>query len=303
MAAPELTGRTPKQREPVMMTFAVDPSLVPDFEELEAFTRQLPETDGVPMESPWHFASIHLLIDILTYVWRDRNDFFCGGNMFLYYSRRHVRSEDFKGPDFFYVHGVDRQRPRRFWVVWEEGGKYPDLIIEHLSPSTAEADRTTKKELYEQTFHTPEYFCYDPDTRRLEGWNLVKGHYQALVPNERGWLWSNVLQLWLGEWVGEFQGQRGTWLRFYDKQGRLVPLQVEVEQQKAVAENLRAEAEKRRAEAEKQRAETEKERAETEKQQAEAEKQRAESAEAELAKLKASLAQKGIVLETPPEAP
>ena len=66
-----------------------------------------------------------------------------------------------------------------FWVVWEEDGKYPDLIIEHLSHSTAKADRTTKKELYEKTFHTQEYYCYDPYSRKLDGWSLVDGQYQA----------------------------------------------------------------------------------------------------------------------------
>ena len=284
MAAPEPTGRTTKKREPIRMTIAVDPSLVPDFEELDAFTRQLPETDGVPLESPWHLAAINLLIEILTYLWRDRSDFFVGGNMFLYYSLRHVRNEDFKGPDFFYVSGVDRHRPREFWVVWEEGGKYPDLIVEFLSRTTAEADRTTKKTLYEQIFHTPEYYCYDPDEHRLEGWHLVNSKYQAMIPNERGWLWSDVLQLWLGNWAGEYQGQQGIWLRCYDAKGQLIPLKAEAEQQRAEAEHLRAEAEQRRAEAERLRAE--------------AERQQAEAARAEVQRLKARLAE----LETRPNS-
>src|SRR5437899_5383183 len=152
------TSAASKEREAVQVPVVAARNSTPDFAALEAFTRQLPETDGVPLESPWHFASINLLIDILTYLWRDRNDFFCGGNMFVYYSLRHVRSEEFKGPDFFYVSGVDRQRPREFWVVWEEDGKYPDLIIELLSHSTARGDRTTKKELYEKTFRTQEYY-------------------------------------------------------------------------------------------------------------------------------------------------
>jgi Uma2 family endonuclease len=250
----------------------------PDFAALEAFTRQLPETDGVPLESPWHFASISLFIESLNYRWRDRNDFYCGGNMFLYYSPRHVRNEDFKGPDFFYVCGVDRHRPREFWVVWEEDGKYPDLIIELLSHSTAKADRTTKKDLYEKTFHTQEYYCYDPYTRKLEGWDLVKRQYRAMVPNERGWLWSDVLQLWLGEWVGEYQGQPGVWLRFYDSNGELVPIKAEAVQQEVETEQQRADAEQQRADGEQQRA---------------------DAAEAELARLKAFLAEKGIGLETP----
>jgi Uma2 family endonuclease len=292
MAAPESTKGSAKEREPVMMTFAIDPSLVPDFEELEAFTRQLPETDGVPLESPWHLASITLMIETLNYLWRDRTDFFCGGNMFLYYSRDHVRSEDFKGPDFFFVGGVDRFRPREFWVVWEEDGKYPDLIIEYLSRTTAQVDRTIKKTLYEQTFRTPEYFIYDPDQHRLEGWHLVGEKYQPMIPNERGWLWSNVLQLWLGNWTGEYQGQRGTWLRCYDSKGQLIAIWGEAEKQKAEAEHLRAEAEQRRAETERQRAKAEQERAETEK-------QRADAAEAELARLKALLTEKGLGVDTP----
>ncbi|ASC69511.1 Hypothetical Protein XM38_004380 [Halomicronema hongdechloris C2206] len=40
------------------------------------------------------------------------------------------------------------KRPRRSWVVWEEGGQYPDLIIELLSPATAQVDHTLKKTLY-----------------------------------------------------------------------------------------------------------------------------------------------------------
>ena len=233
MAAPESTEGSTKKREPVMMTFAVDPSLVPDFEELDAFTRQLPETDGVPLESPWHLAAINLMIEILNYVWRDRNDFFCGGNMFLYYSRKHVRSEDFKGPDFFYVSGVERFRPREFWAVWEEYGKYPDLIIEYLSRTTAEIDRTSKKTLYEQIFRTPEYYIYDPEQHRLEGWSLVRDKYEAMIPDERGWIWSDVLQLWLGNWVGEYQEQKGIWLRCYDRNGQLVPIRAEAERQRA----------------------------------------------------------------------
>jgi Uma2 family endonuclease len=43
-------------------------------------------------------------------------------------------------------------------VVWEEGGRYPEVIFEFLSPSTRQADRTVKKELYEQVFRTPEYY-------------------------------------------------------------------------------------------------------------------------------------------------
>src|SRR5262245_40819051 len=151
------------------MSIASDPDLVPDFDGLARLTRQLPETDGIPMDSPWHRAQTSLSIRLLTFRWQDREDFFVGGNMFLYYGLN--KGDQFAGPDFFYVSGVERRRPRLFWAVWDEGGRYPDLIIEYLSPSTAENDLTIKKTLYERTFRTPEYYCYDPATTHLDGWH------------------------------------------------------------------------------------------------------------------------------------
>ena len=208
---------------------------VPTFDEAARLTKELPETDGFPLETPWHLAAICLLIELLTFRWRDRRDFFVGGNMFLYYSLRASRSEDFRGPDFFYVAAVDGQRPREYWAVWDENGKYPNLIVEFLSRSTAMADRTTKKDLCEQTFRTPEYYCFDPETNHLEGWHLHSEHYRPCVPDERGWIWSETLQLWLGTWTGTFHGQTATWLRLYDAAGVLVPLGAEAERQRAEA--------------------------------------------------------------------
>ena len=235
----------------------------------------LPETDEVPLESNWHRAAIALLIESVVWHFRGRTDFFAGGNMFIYYSKEQSRTRDYRGPDFFFVKGVKGPRPRPYWAVWDEDGLYPHVIIELLSPSTATLDRTTKKDLYEQTFRTPDYFCYDPDTRRLEGWHLGNSYYEPLVPNERGWLWSKQLGLWVGTWEGQYLNETAAWPRFYDPQGLLVL--------------TAAEDGTRRAEQEHQRAEQERHRAEQERQRAEQERQRAEALEAEVARLRALL--------------
>jgi Uma2 family endonuclease len=232
---------------------------------------ELVETDGVPLESPWHHAAISLLIASLTCWWRERTDFYVGGNMFLYFSEEQARNKDYRGPDFFCVKGVNRFPPRPYWAVWLEGGRYPNYIIELLSPTTAKLDRTTKKELYAQTFHTPEYVCFDPDKNRLQGWRLGRQHrYRAIRLDERGWLWSEELGLWLGPWKGSYLGIEATWPRFYDASGSLVRIDAELEQD---------------------RAETERQRAETERKRAETERKRAEAAEAEVARLQAQLAE------------
>jgi Uma2 family endonuclease len=244
------------------------------------------ETDGEPLESAWHRAAINLLIESTQLSLRGRTDFYVGGNMFIYYSARQARTLQYRGPDYFFVKGVDGTRPRRYWLVYEEDGRYPDVITEVLSPSTAREDRTTKKTLYEQTFRTAEYFLYDPDTRVLEGWRHDGQRYQPIVPGENGRLWSEQLGLWLGTWEGMYQGQQGTWVRFFGAQSRLVPTPAEAAAQQAEMERQRAEAERQRAEAEHQRAEAAQ-------QQAEMERQRAATLEAEVARLKSLLAEKG----------
>lgn len=224
--------------------------IIPDFPDID-----LPAEDGVPLESNWHRLQINLLADIVTYHWRDQTDFFAGGNMFIYYSLQQARNRDYRGPDFFIVKDIDGSYPRQKWVVWEENGRYPDVIIALMSPSTAQEDLGRKKELYERTFHTSEYFCYDPDERKLYGWRLDERGYAPLTPDENGRLWSAQLAAWLGVWEGMYLQVEAIWLRLFDEVGRLSPTEAEAERERAEAEYQRAEAERERAEAEHQRAE------------------------------------------------
>jgi len=188
---------------------------------------QLPAEDGEPLESPWHRAQINFLIESVQQHWKDRTDFFAGGNMLLYYSARQARQRDYKGPDFFVVKPTDGQRLRKAWIVWEEDGQYPNLIVELLSPTTADADLGPKKDLYERRFKTPEYFCYDPDADRLQGWRLGATGYAPIAPDPQGRLWSDELKLLVGTWVGTYQKIPATWVRFFDPSGAMVPTAAE----------------------------------------------------------------------------
>jgi hypothetical protein len=116
------------------------------------------------------------------------------------------------------------------------------MIIELLSPKTKRRDRGPKKQIYERIFHTPELFLYDPDKEQLDGFRFAGRRYHAMEPDERGWLWSESLELWLGTWEGEYQREVATWLRFYDVKGRLILTEAEAERQRAEAERQRAEA-------------------------------------------------------------
>jgi hypothetical protein len=110
-----------------------------------------------------------------------------------------------------------------------------------LSPSTAQEDRTIKKRLYEQTFRTPDYFLYDPESQTLEGYHLTDGSYVALETNELNRLWGATLGLWLGKWEGSYLGEAAVWLRFFDGEGQLIHTAAEVAQLRAETERQRAE--------------------------------------------------------------
>ncbi|MEQ9622932.1 Uma2 family endonuclease [Coleofasciculus chthonoplastes] len=182
--------------------------------------------DGEPLESNRHRIAMNALIRSMLVAMANRRNYFVGGNMFIYYSSQQIRNRDFRGPDFFVVLNVDGESEREGWVVWEENGRYPDVIIELMSPSTAAIDIGVKKDIYEQTFRTPDYYVFNPfEPESLQGWRLDwERGYQELNPNPQGWLWCQRLGLWLGTWEGTIEDKPGIWLRFYDQQGNLVLL-------------------------------------------------------------------------------
>jgi Uma2 family endonuclease len=251
---------------PVRTPIAIDPALLAAHPELAVLTLDLPDSDGEPMENEREYFQIALLYEALEQYWHDRQDFYMGGNMFVYYSAEQaheILAEEadpvrprraFRGPDLFVVLNVDGSFRRQKWVVWDEEGRYPDVIFEFLSPSTRRVDQTTKKTLYEQTFRTREYYWYDPfDPREFQGWQLHSDSgYQVMTPDARGWIWSPVLHLWIGRWEGTYRRDQTTWVRFYDPEGQLVLTsreiaeaalqQVEMVQQRAEAEQARAAA-------------------------------------------------------------
>ncbi len=216
---------------------------------------ELVQEDGENLDSDWHRLEIGLLVELVHCGWQPPSAYFMGGNMFIYFSAQQARNRDFPGPDFFLVKNVS-SHIRPYWVTWKEGGRFPDLVIELLSPSTRHEDLIVKKPIYETVFKTPDYFCYDPDRNELLGWRLTQGRYEPLVPNDQGWLWCQELAFWLGPWAGEYMGKHSVWLRFFDAQGTVVPTLAEfgrrqtqaAEEKTRTAEEIAA-AERRRAEA------------------------------------------------------
>ncbi|GMV43179.1 MAG: hypothetical protein AMXMBFR64_48950 [Myxococcales bacterium] len=207
---------------------------------------ELPCEDGIPLETAKHRHQMELLTSTLCLHWSDRTDYYTGGNMFLYFSLLQTKRNDFRGPDFFVVLGTDNH-PRKSWVMWEEE-QAPDVVVELTSPSTREEDTTRKKVVYGQRLRVPFYFIFDPDTGELDGYrlDLSRMEYVPLEPTPEGRLPCDRLGLDLGLWDGIHRNTPGPWLRFYTRDGVLLPSPEEA----LVQEATRAQQEATRAQQE-----------------------------------------------------
>jgi Uma2 family endonuclease len=217
--------RKPKVRESEPSSSSRSPStgdpLPESGERLKAWDPG-PLSNEPEMEGVFHVLTFFYLMSSLRWFWREKKNWFAIGNLSVFYpeysrrSGRTVRKKlSFRGPDFFVVLGVDPNLPRNSWVV-EREGKYPDVIVEILSKSTAKKDRGEKKTIYERIFKTHEYFLFDPETHTVEGFRLVNARYRSITPDAQGRLWSERLDLAFG--------MHGEHLRFFTPDGALVPL-------------------------------------------------------------------------------
>jgi Uma2 family endonuclease len=198
------------------------------------------------MDTERHRVQMQLLIESLLPWAMARGDVVVGGNQFVYFSGEQVRGRYFRGPDAYVVTGA-RRRERKSWVVWEEG-KAPDLVIELLSESTAAFDKGEKRRVYQDQLRVPAYFWFDPfDPEDRAGFVLRDNRYMPVPRDADGNLPVAVLGLKLALWRGEVGGIATTWLRWADQDG-LLPLPVELANQRADAADERAKAELERAE-------------------------------------------------------
>lgn len=266
---------------------------------IEAVVRQpviYPESDGKPMgETETHRQELSDTIEVLKEWFRSTENIYVGGNMFLYYEEgnRHKNV----CPDVFVVRGVPKQR-RRIYQVWHEG-QLPCFVLELTSKSTKREDLREKMALYAE-LGVREYLICDPLQEylrpALQGYELVDGRYQRMVPAEDGSLRSREL--------GVLVRLEADGLRFVDPTtGERLLKPVEVAEARRVAEKARRAAEtarriadtaRRNAEKAQQRADTALALANQQAQEAtrlaEAEAEARRAAEAEVERLRAELA-------------
>ena len=260
-----------------------------------------PDSDGKPMaDNTKQFEWIITVAGGLQALFADDPNVFVAGDLLWYPVEGDNKTRI--APDALVAFGRP-QGHRGSYKQWEEGGVAPQVVFEVLSPGNTRKEMADKLAFYER-YGIEEYYLYDLDHGRLQGW-LRQGGQLVEIARMRGWI-SPRLQV-------QFDLE-GMDLCLTRPDGQRLVSYVEVvqraerEAQRAEQEKQRAEQEKQRAEQEAQRASQETQRAESAEQRAKHEAQRAESAEqrverearraaaaeSELARLRDLLKQQGI---------
>ena len=250
--------------------------------------------DDTPVDNLFSEKQQRLLTEPLYSSWDAGRPFLAAANVGLFYA---VRQPPLV-PDVFL--SLDVEVPGDWWAkehrsyLFWEFGKAPEAVVEIVS-NTQGGEPTDKMFRYAQ-IGILYYAIYDL-TRAVqsEPFRVFVLREKTYVPCSAEWL--PVLGLGLTLWQGRFENWEAEWLRWCDRQGRVIVTGAEradQERQRADQEHQRADQEHQRADQEHQRADQEHQRADQEHQRADQERQRADQERSRADRLAAQLRELGV---------
>ena len=228
------------------MTQSLTPETLPDID-LQPNVEHLVIEDDTPVDNFLSAKLRRLLVEVLYSSWANLGmdrPFIADADIGIFGS---VHQPPIV-PDVFVSLDVDapqdfREKKNRTYFVWEFG-KSPDVVIELVSNKVGN-ELGSKLEAYAR-LGIAYYVVFDPlqqlGHEPLQTFGLREGQYTAL-PDP----WLAQVGLGLTLWEGEFEDIRSTWLRWCDRDGKILPTGAE---RAAQAEEKAAQAEEKAAQAE-----------------------------------------------------
>ncbi|WP_138499496.1 Uma2 family endonuclease [Nostoc sp. PA-18-2419] len=157
-----------------------------------------------------------------------------------------------KAPDWAFIAkiNVNREEIIRSYTPQLQGD-IPVIVMEFVS-DTQQTEYSIKSTyppgkwfFYERILKVPNYIIFEPDSGSIETYSLEKTQeYVLQKPDENQCYWISEINLFLGVSQGTRENRTGKWLRWWDKQGNLLPWGTELAEQ----ERQRTEQERQRAE-------------------------------------------------------
>jgi len=215
---------------------------------------ELPDSDDTPVDNEDQNFLPNLLLFLLEYIWKSRDDWYFGVDMGIYHTTG-ISPRVPVIPDGFLSLGVERRKngkSRSSYVLWEEDNTAPVLTLEVVSQTYGD-EYDKKLEIYRK-LGVKYYVIYNPQFWQrdrhlpLEIYKLVDGAYQ-LQSGEP--LWMPEIGLGIGRTILPSDRFSREVLSWFDEQGQRYLTgeeKADIERQKAQAEKQRADAAQKQVE-------------------------------------------------------
>jgi Uma2 family endonuclease len=143
-----------------------------------------PDSDGKPMaDNTKQFRYIVTIKEGLEHLFKDHPQVFVAGDLLWYPKQGDNKTR--VAPDALVVFGRPKG-DRGSYMQWKEGGIAPQVVFEVLSPGNTKKEMANKLKFYEK-YGVDEYYQYDPDRGRLQGWQR-RGYWLKEITPMNGWV-------------------------------------------------------------------------------------------------------------------
>jgi Uma2 family endonuclease len=216
---------------------------------------ELPDSDDTPVDNEDQNFVPNLLLFLLEYIWKNRDDWYFGVDMGVYHTTG-VSPRVPIVPDGFLSLGVERRKnggSRSSYVMWEENSTPPILTLEVVSHTYGD-EYEKKLDIYRK-LGVKYYVIYNPQFCRRDGhlpfeiYKLVDSEYQLQIGEP---LWMPEIGLGIGRAVLPSDRFRREVLGWFDEQGQRYLTgeeNADIEMNRADIERQKAKSEKQRADA------------------------------------------------------
>jgi Uma2 family endonuclease len=128
---------------------------------------EYPGSDGKPIaDNTLQFQWIMTIQGNLDLLFADDPAVLVAGDYLVYPAEGNASIS--QAPDVYVAFGRPKGH-RPSYKVWEEGGVFPQVVFEVLSPGNTAQEMNRKRVFYDR-YGAEEYYILDPDDRLLEGW-------------------------------------------------------------------------------------------------------------------------------------
>jgi len=142
---------------------------------------EFPDSDGKPMaDNTLQYQWIVTVMGNLDALFASNPNVFVAGDNLIYPVKgdNTIRS----APDVYVAFGRPKGH-RGSYRVWDEGGVFPQVIFEVLSPGNRAGEMSKKRQFY-RTHGAEEYYVIDPDENTVEGWLRDGNTFREVVEME-----------------------------------------------------------------------------------------------------------------------